>query len=1536
MHYVWKASMRHYVCVEVMDRNGNYLSISYNSSDLLDTLTDTLGRVLTVNYDSSNYPTSITQTWKGSNGAGTDTTHTWATFDYTNVSVSTSFGSMTVIGPANSTTVKSLEKITYSDGSFTKFEYNGYVQVKKISQHAPDSTTLSPHVLNYISTNLDSISGTQTDCPRLGEQRSWVENFNLDGYGVPQEVVTTNSVTTGATYSLPNSITGSATRIDTAMTGHPDGLYTRTYVGSSGYTEGLPLATEDCTGTNCATRLRWTWTDWTQDNTSATYITNPRVVESRVGDGTNTKRTTIDYGTNAYGLPEKTKVYDTDLTTVLKTQVSVYNLTSTYTNLRIIGLPSESYLWQGADSTGTLMSKVTYTYDEGNLTGTDPVQNISPTQHDNTNYSSSYVTGRGLLTTVTRWDATAPTTSGSAVSSTMKYNTAGAVVSKMDPLSHTVKIAYADNFNSSPGVSTYAYPTTLTDQAGNSSTVKYRYDIGANVEAASPAPGSLTYGKTSKREYSDTTAMLLKDSVYVNTTLKYYTRYVVPSTDNGVQRMSYTTVIDTDADGADPDDEVLTETWLDGAGRTRRTRTEHPGSTGGWAATQTEYDVLGRVYRTSVPTEVSVSGPTWTPAGDDSTRGWVWNYSYYDWKGRPTRTIPSDSTGSDGKDTLISYAGCGCAGGQVTTIQGPSVPRDDTTGNARRKQMIYEDILGRNVKTEIYGWDGSTVYTTTVNTYNGRDQVTLSRQYAGTTSASTYQDTTTTFDGHGRMATQHVPANATSTNTAWTYNADDSVASVTDPRGDVSSFTYESRGLITQKAYTPHSGGMDSPTVDYTYDNLGNRLTMDTDGISNVTYVYDELSRLTSETTDFDDLSSNYSLTYTYELGGALKSLTDPFSAVISYTNNKIGNPTAVTGTGFSNTTYASSISYRAFGGLKQMTYGSSDGSVVSYSYDNKLQPSSYQSTSSVLSGGYVRKADYSYAADGMISSVDNVVDAPFDETYKYDHAARLTASESGLVTNDASAVVPAHQQTIGYDPFSNVTSRSTGVWGATSSFAASYTNDRKTGGTEIFDASGNVIDTTGGLYNYDRWTFDAAGRISDQASRKYQGGSVIFDQQQSVTQSNDGEGQVVKRYEHRAFTATPPGTTTTANETLYYIRSAVLGGSLITEIDNSPAKNKTHVYLGGIEIAVQLAATSENVWRHRDPVTGNMKSVNQDGSIHDFFDAEYNAEREPLGGAIPTSDPADMVLSIPQSYQGGGTVLAKPEYNCVVDGVLQDKSQRCERAMLSNSAWIDWKNTNSEGAGNAGVIMLPFWNPNSGRPIPVDHNDPSHSFGDGGNWEFFQIHPNNTDENREAWSRAARRLTVDETDTLRLSVGDALRRRDGCERYISDLINRVALDTGAAVQSTDMLFWFDFVAKSRGDDPEIDGGLWGYTVWAPAANANNGWKRNGENKGFGAIFVPFSNYGSDSISRMAYLATAGLGGITAIHELMHVALYGVVGRWAAGDDRDFANAAAELAGQPRPPDYADYSGYWGERLRQACGFDSHLTHKMTNYPLYK
>jgi YD repeat-containing protein len=460
--------------------------------------------------------------------------------------------------------------------------------------------------------------------------------------------------------------------------------------------------------------------------------------------------------------------------------------------------------------------------------------------------------------------------------------------------------------------------------------------------------------------------------------------------------------MDVDGDGSIAEDEALSETFFDGAGRVFKTRSPHPGSTGGWSAVKTEYDILGRMKKQSVPTEVD-SG--WDPAGDDLTRGFLWTHQKYDWMGRVVRKINTDGidqTTLNASDVVISYEGCGCAGGLVTTIEGELVPRTDTTGNARRKQKVYQDILGRTFKAETFEWDGSTVYSAVVNTFNGRDQVVQARQYAGSTSSTTFQDTTASFDGHGRLSSSHRPEQRDGTTlkyATYSYNPDDSIQAVTDARGAVTSYTYNSRGLLTGKGWTvPGGSGISDPAdVSFGYDDAGNRTSM-TDGLGSVAYAYDPLSRLISETRTFSDTlaekpAGNFNISYQYTVGSILKSYTDPYGEEIESSHDKVGRLGSVTGSSFGGVTnYAHSPVYRGWGALKHLEYGS--GFAADIGYNNRLQPVSYllDNTGDSLPATFDRT--YEYYSDGRLKLLDNVatdaLTTRYDRFFSYDHAGRV------------------------------------------------------------------------------------------------------------------------------------------------------------------------------------------------------------------------------------------------------------------------------------------------------------------------------------------------------------------------------------------------------------------------------------------------------------------------------------------------------------------------------------------------------------------
>ncbi|HEY0429705.1 MAG TPA: hypothetical protein VGC76_18125, partial [Pyrinomonadaceae bacterium] len=1292
---------------------------------------------------------------------------------------------LSVFGPANSTSISVLDKVTFADGSYTKFDYNGYAQVYKTSNYAQNDG-----LLNYTWRNIETPSSNQTDCPRFTQTKTKIANFNLDQYGAAQEIVYNNSITTNQSYSLPDSISGTATKIEMSMDNDPYSSVTKIFVGSSGWNEGLPIATEDwATENSTSSRKRWTWTNWTQDDITKSYIVNPRVTETRVGDTTNTKKTQVDYylqtGTNisTYGLTKEVRVYDANLSTVLKTAKAEYIMDTAYTSRRIIGLPSKSELYEG---TSTLMSKVTYAYDEGNFSDTTLSQNISPIQHNDNNYSSSFITGRGNLTSTTRWDVNYPTTSSAAVTASVKYNTAGLPVAQIDPLSRAVQISYADNFNDSNNSrNTYAYPTKIieaanTDTNNNYSQVKYRFDIGANVWAKSPKPTGNTSGKETTREF-DSIGRLERETI-VNTDA--YTRYEYPT--NGVQSKVYSTVIDTNNNGADSSDEVLAERWTDGAGRVRMSKTDNPGSTGGYTGAITEYDILGQVRRASVPTEISVNSTTseWTPAGDDSNRGWLWTYQKYDWKGRVTRIINTDGSDSstlNDSDQLFSYDGCGCAGGQVTTIEGESVPVPGQTYSARRKQKVYADILGRIYKTEIMNWDGSTVYTTNVNTYNGRDQMTNTRQYAGTTSSSTYQDVTMTYDGHGRMKTRHYPIEDANTYTAWNYNADDSIDDVTDPRGATTSFTYNSRGLVSGVGYSvPTGSGIPDPSdVSFTYDAVGNRTQM-TDGAGTTDYAYNQLSQIISETKDFadtlaDEPTSHYQIQYAYNLSGGLKSVTDPFGQEIDYTQDKTGRLTKVDGSSFgtgtgATTSYADGIKYRAWGAVKELTYKTDDNALVAMQYDNRFRVSQYEVDTSVVSSGHMKKATFSYSADSRPNTMTDVEHSEFNRTFQYDHIGRLTSNTFGTST------VTPYTQTNTYDSFSQLTGRNTTHWYANNQFTSTFTNGREsTSGIlgTTYDAAGNQTNTgSRGDSTYQTREYDAANRVKAFVSngKRRTGRFNYITSKIRLTQDYDGDGHRLKQTEAVWNNSTTGWVDT---KTSYQLWSTVLG-SYLSEMTQTGKKSKTKVFAGGAVIAEQVrkpgASTDIDAveWIHADPVSGSTTRVGKEGAEY------YRTEYEPLGSQeVHTAGDEEDYPEPTTPTEWAGYKADDPQWQCEIAAHTGfPLPVQCE---LAEQASLEYEITSKE-TGNASHISNENGSGSSasgtaGDNMPVDSTSTSKPQENVGSEEVVPQSsiPSQDGKRQPPKLKIGRKLTKEELDVKRKIAATGIFDNEGEQQQVFD-----------------------------------------------------------------------------------------------------------------------------------------------------------------------
>ncbi|MDX2045009.1 MAG: hypothetical protein SF097_27605, partial [Acidobacteriota bacterium] len=572
----------------IKDRNGNLITVTYNSENgQIGTITDTLGRVLTFNYGEFFELQTIKQTWNG----GPD--KTLATFHYADETIYTNFQGMFLENVTYGQTIPVLSHIDLPDGSRYKFQYNTYLQVNKIEHYGGLTFLRSWQSYNLPTSHL---SGAQTDCPRFTQRTDMAYDWN-------------NGVATNFCFSDPNHPTKPCAWELNHPWGQvtaPDGTTQKQIFATTGWQRGLPTQTETWAS---GVKKKWTTLQWEQACVGTFYPCNPRIPEANVYDDTdgngiadNQRRTTTTFTT--YNLPVDVSEYDANATTVLRRTHTDYNLTSTYTNRRIIGLPSASFLYNGAN---TLFSKVEYVYDEsGYLQATS----ATPTQHDSTNYGVGFLAGRANQTTVRRYDVTNQT----SVEWKTGYNITGSPTFSRDPRYSTTNaqttISYTDAWvnvygTDTPTLNTFAYPTTVTDMDGYSSTMKYDFNWGAARFVTDPK------GAVTMHEY-EVAGRRWKTTSGYGSSSPFYTSLNFDSQGNWVK--SYSSI-----ELGQPD--FYSITTFDGHGRVRATVSDHPGSSGQYRGVYNGYDTMGRLTQVSNPTEIN---SVWNPVGDDSA-GWAWS-----------------------------------------------------------------------------------------------------------------------------------------------------------------------------------------------------------------------------------------------------------------------------------------------------------------------------------------------------------------------------------------------------------------------------------------------------------------------------------------------------------------------------------------------------------------------------------------------------------------------------------------------------------------------------------------------------------------------------------------------------------------------------------------------------------------------------------------------------------------------------------------------------------------------------------------------
>ncbi len=1214
-------------CTEIKDRNGNYISVSYDWRGDITNITDTLGRVITFNYDANANPVSITQAWNGQ-------THTWATFGWSTLNMQLGFSGVSVVGTYSGETIPVLTQVGLDDGSYFTFQYTSAGQVNLIRRYRSDSAQASYTAYDY--------AATTSDCPRISQTRVWAENWTGVN-GVPTEVATQ--------YNEPGD--GSHQMVA------PDGtVFKEFYAGSAGilpaWGKGLVVQSEVWSG---GVRQKWTTMAWTQDDVNVNYQTNPRVTETNTYDAEgNRKRVTISYyPASSFSLPSDVYEYAADGTTLLRRSHTDYELNPVYTDRRIIGLVFGQY---GYDGSGALQSKSKHYYDWG---APWLVDQGAALRHDDVNYGAGFVVGRANQVLVERYDVQYPDDQTRVLTVKTGYNTAGSPVFIGDGLWHRTDISYTDSFSDSVNRNTFAYPTTVTDADGYSSYLQYNYDFGAKTRLQGPPPAGQSQGAIQTITYD--TAARIQQVTTTNTGA--YQRYVY-----GPNYMQSFSSVNSVADDA------YAIQVFDGAGRSMGQVTNHPGSVGGYRMVGIIYDLMGRAVKQSNPTEINGS---WVPSGDDAS-GVFYTQQTYDWKGRPLVT-----TNTDGTQKYASYSACGCAGGEVVTL----------TDEVGRQQKVYSEVLGRTAKTEVLNWDGS-VYSTTANTFNARDQVTQVRQFQGSDTSSVYQDTTITFDGYGRLQTKHVPEQNAGTATVYAYNSDDTVSSVTDARGASATYTYNNRHLATGISYSAPAGITPTSNVSFAYDAVGNRTSM-TDGTGTQSYAYDQLSRMTSETRVINGVTGSFTIGYSYSLSGELKSLTDPQGRTTNYDYDSVGRLANVTGAGYNNASqFANGFEYRAWGAPKHYNIGfdwwngTSSLTPTDLSYNSRLQLTHFKLTHPTPEAAPIYESDYQYYLDGRPKFIADkrAWGSPptenmhqFDRAYSYDHAGRMTQALTGDEARGGSTADGPYKETYQFDGWDHMTNRANRIWSrAVDSFETTYINNRNQMTGYTYDADGNPtgegsFDAAGRKYSYGSWRlYNPIGSFNPNPTWN---SSV-------ATNTYDGDGQLTKQLE----------TVGTDHWDTYFVRSTVLGGAVIfwkevqTNSYYAPGWSNTiqlaSIYAGGDKIA---HSTDGNVvFEHAEPLTGRRGGV------------EVDPLRQEVGSYDPGPDSPGDVGQYPEPHEYG--MAEDVSMGCTMDGITIN----CGTAM----GFVNI------GAAVIGPENTTRWNPNinNGR-------------GSYGAWEFFHAFNN-------------------------------------------------------------------------------------------------------------------------------------------------------------------------------------------------------------------
>jgi RHS repeat-associated protein len=768
-------------------------------------------------------------------------------------------------------------------------------------------------------------------------------------------------------------------------------------------------------------------------------------------------------------------------------------------DLHLRNLPKEQKVYAVDPSTGgeTLFADTAYEYDNyatsdnyhAGLKDWPVITGVAISGLDSS-FTSSYAY-RGNATAVTRYLVMNGTIT-SSVSGYAQYDIAGNLVRAIDARGYATNFDFTDRFgspdgeatsNSSPaelssvGKASYAFATLVTNAANYTVYTQFDYYLGRPVNAQDA--NGIVFA-ASYNDSLDRLTQVIRD--FNHLTSKSQTTFAYDDTSRVITTTSDQTTFN------DPYP-LKSQTIYDGLGRTIETR-QYEGGTN-YIAVQTQYDALGRAYKTSNP---------FRPWQGESA---IWTTTGLDALNRVTSVTTPDNA-------VVT-----------TSYSGNAVTVTDQAGKARKSVI---DALGR--LTSVYEDPNGSNYLT-ANFYDVLDNLTQVSQGSHTR--------TFIYDSLKRLT---LSTNPESGSVNYQYDSNSNLLVKTDDRGVSVHYEYDALNRVTRRWYNSSNlttattnnspslpaGVSATDEVKYFYDlqtlpagaptfdrgySTGRLVAITHGGGSAGTYRgYDAQGRILRQYQD----SVNYLVEATYNRAGAV--LSETYPTVTGYSDRRVVtfnydgagrlNSLASAATSYAAGASESSISYAPHGGLTSETYG--NGLVHAVAYNNRLQANEIKLGTSAAPTS-VLDLLYSYGTTNNNGNLLSVAYSggglTYSQSFSYDSLNRLaTAAE-----NNGSS----WSQTNGYDRYGN-------RWVVTNGTPSLTFNSQNRVAGWTYDAVGNLkaqdnpLQDGDTLYNYDaenRFTSTGCYVASPGSSAC---GGAASDGLPVFQARYDGEGQRVRK----------------------------------------------------------------------------------------------------------------------------------------------------------------------------------------------------------------------------------------------------------------------------------------------------------------------------------------------------------------------------------------------------------------------------------------